>query len=132
MTRRTKIACAILAAVLVLAVVALAVASVLYFDIATAEDAEEADAVLLYLRSQYAFPAATYHRPGSSQTTLFIYGVAAPKEQDRIADLLRTVKDTRGWKPVELRFYEKQVLEDLGNGLTQRGRENRLRTITID
>jgi len=132
MTRRTKVAWAVSAAFLVVATLVVLAAMLRFSGIATVEDAQEADAVLHHLRSHYAFPAGTYHRPGPSRTTLFVYGVVAPEEQERIADLVRTVKDTRGWKRVELRFYEKEVLEDLGDGLTQRGRETRLRTITID
>jgi len=132
MMRRTKVACVVLAAFLLVAAVALALAIALYPDIPTAADAEEATAVLSYLTSQYAFPAATYCGPGRYRTTLTVYGVVAPKEQERIADLLRTVRGTRGWRPVELRFYEEEVLEQLGNGVTQRGREIRLRTISID
>ena len=102
-----------------------------YFTIPSAEDAEEASAVLEYLTSQYDFPGATYSKPRPSRTTLDIYGVVDAAEQDRIADLVKAARHARGWKPVELRFYKEEVLHHRGS-LTERGRETKLRTITVD
>jgi len=132
MTRHVKDACVVLAVFLLVTAVALGLIVAFSPHIPTAEDNEEARTVLSYLRSQYEFPAATWSAPGRGRTIVGVYGVVAPKEQERVADLVRNVKGSRGWKPVELRFHEKQVLEDLGDGLTQRGRETKLRTITID
>ena len=101
------------------------------FGIVSSKDAEERDNIAHFLLDAYEFPAKVYFDPQSSSTEVIVYEVLNHEEQDRVIDLLTTEWESRNWKPIQVRFMEKEVLHviDHGNGNTgaRRGEEIQLR-----
>jgi hypothetical protein len=99
---------------------------------------DESAEVCRWLLQNHEFPRqggrglpAVYSSSHPALNVISIYGVVSNSEQDRIAVLLRNHLAVHDWRPIQLEFFESEVLIVQGS-MTSRGEERLVRTIRIE
>lgn len=107
-----------------------------YPVVPTARDADESTEILKFIQGHFDIQEKAregysgYSSPGTSLTNISIYKMTSETAQNDLVKLLKAEKNKRGWRPVKITFYEKELLLKSGN-VTFRGPEKVLRTVKI-